>query len=218
MKTIKVKFLPCTNRLPARYKAECDGNSLVLSCSLLKAKDNGALMAAEKLALKLGWAPCTLSEGWLDSRTTVFIVDSIPYVVPKQPIYRVFKFELWGNLKDGMESNGQFAIGRTDYAGGAEDPEVYARSIFSIALPRTESGNSVHSCHGKCLDFSWSDEYYADIFCKRYDQVIGSLELIEEPSVKTDAASNHHGPLTKEDAEWYALQNAVNNTDLIEGK
>lgn len=180
MKTIKVKFLPHTNRLSARYKAECDGNSLVLSCSLLKAKDNGALMAAEKLALKLGWAPCTLSEGQLDSRTTVFIVDSMSYVIPKQPIYKIFKFELWGNLKDGMDSNNQFAIGRTDYAGGAEDPEAYARSIFSIALPHTKNGVSVHSCHGKCLQFEWSDESYADILCKKYGQVIGSIEQIDK--------------------------------------
>ena len=180
MKTIKVKFLPCTNRRPARYKAECDGNSLILSCSGLKAKDNGYLVAAERLAIKLGWAPCTLSEGVLSAGVTVFVVDAMPYAVPKQPIYKIFKFELWGNLKDGMDSNNQFAIGRTDYAGGAEDPEAYARSIFSIALSRTESGVSVHSCHGKCLHFEWSDESYADILCKKYGQVIGSIEQIDK--------------------------------------
>lgn len=213
MKTIKVKFLPCTNRRPARYKAECDGNSLVLSCSGLKAKDNGSLMAAEKLAIKLGWAPCTLSEGRLDSRTAIFVVDAMPYAVPKQPIYKIFKFELWGNLKDGMDSNNQFAIGRTDYAGGAEDPEAYARSIFSIALPRTESGNSVHLCHGKCLDFRWSDEKYADIFCKKYDQIVGSIKQTSLPVSGVDKliADNHHGPLTKEDAEWYAIKNAIDS-------
>lgn len=181
MKTITVKFMSCISTRPARYVAtDRDGNKVTLSCSLLKAKDNGALMAAEKLVQKMGWAPCTLSEGVLSAGVTVFVVDAIPYVVPKQPIYKIYKFELWGNLKDGMEFNNQYSIGRTDYAGGADEPEAYARSIFSIALPRTEAGNSVHSCHGKCLRFDWSSESYADIFCKKYGQVIGSIEQIDE--------------------------------------
>lgn len=181
MKAITVKFKSCTTNLPARYIAtEPDSERVVLSCSGLKAADNGALMAAEKLVHKMGWAPCSLSEGSIGGNITVFVIDAMPYVVPKKPVYRVYKSELWGNLKDGMESNQQFAIGRTDYAGGAEEPEAYARSIFSINLPRTEAGNSVHSCHGKCLRFDWSSESYADIICKKYDQFVGSIEQINE--------------------------------------
>lgn len=180
MRVITVKFKSMTNRRHARYIASTEGYSVTVNTNELKAKDNGYLVAAERLAIKLGWAPCTLSEGVLSAGVTIFVVDAMPYVVPEQPVYRVFKFELWGNLKDGMDSNNQFAIGRTDYAGGAEDPEAYARSIFSIALPCTESGVSVHSCHGKCLQFEWSDESYADILCKKYGQVIGSIEQIDE--------------------------------------
>jgi hypothetical protein len=180
MRAITVKFKSMTNRRHARYIASSEGYSVTVNSNELKAKHNGALIAAERLAIKLGWAPCTLSEGVLSAGVTVFVVDAIPYVVPKQPIYRVCKFELWGNLKDGMESNNQYSIGRTDYAGGADEPEAYARSIFSIALPRTEAGNSAHSCHGKCLRFDWSDEFYADIFCNKYEQVVGSIEQINE--------------------------------------
>lgn len=174
MKAIQTKFIPCTNTKPARYKAwDGDGNTAIVSG--LKAADNGGLEAAKALVLKMGWAPCSLSEGWTKDGA-VFVIDAVPYVVPRPPQFRVSKAELWGNVKDGFDWNCAHAIGKT-----IDEPVAYMRSIFATRLPLTESGAREHVCKGKCLQVEWSDyQSYGDIVCSKYGVAVGSIELIKE--------------------------------------
>lgn len=75
MKAIQVKYLPCTNHKPSRWKAFAEGGlQVTLSYDhALNASDN-AKRAAEALISKMQWRSHITGEGVLPNQDYVFTI------------------------------------------------------------------------------------------------------------------------------------------------
>lgn len=96
--------------------------------------------------------------------------------------YNVYRFELWGNEKDGFECNNQFMIGSIELMHNEGDKAALrmVRDLldgYSYAFTENKSG-FMKAKNASDWGFNWSDENYADITYR--GTPVGSLEATNE--------------------------------------
>lgn len=95
--------------------------------------------------------------------------------------YNVYRYELWGNEKDGFDCNNQFLLGVIDIEENSSDKQIlreYIRPSFdgySYAFTENKSGY-LRGNDASQWGLNWSmDEFFADITYR--GTAVGSLEL-----------------------------------------
>lgn len=96
--------------------------------------------------------------------------------------YNVYRYELWGNEKDGFDCNDQFLLDTIDIEENSSDKQIlreHIRSLldgYSYAFTGNKSGY-LRGDNASQWGLNWSDEFFADITYR--GTPIGSLELTD---------------------------------------
>jgi len=96
--------------------------------------------------------------------------------------YKIYRYELWGNEKDGFDCNNQFLLGMVDIKANSSDRQIlreYIRPSFdgySYAFTENKSGH-LRAKNAQQWGLNWSDEFFADITYR--GTAVGSIEAIQ---------------------------------------
>lgn len=97
--------------------------------------------------------------------------------------YKVYRYELWGNERDGFDCNNQFRVGEVELKDNDNSSiTTMLREVralldgYSYAFTENKSGH-LRAKDAQQWDLNWSDEYFADITYR--GTPVGSIEAIQ---------------------------------------